>query len=1140
MSSVDLPGSGTTLERLGRYRIEEKLGQGGMGAVYLAHDSKLDRRVAIKVLPSESVHDPDAVARFQREAKALAKLSHPGIVQAFDSEEQDGRHFLVMEYVAGQSLADLLKAKGRVPPLQAADYVHQAALALHHAHQKGLIHRDIKPSNLLLTPDGQIKVLDLGLARFLQDQIGDPSRTREGTVMGTPDYMAPEQFRDARHVDARSDIYALGCTLYHLLTGRVPFPGTSLAEKCTGHEEREPPPVEELCPDAPAGLALVVRRMMAKHPADRFQTAGELAEALSLYVSGASAMVLNLKNTVDWQGSQLTFRGSAPPRRRRSRLPWAIAGAAAVALVVALPLLLMVAWPRLFPRGGEQLVDNDTDDNNTKPKDEPPVPPPDDPNVLTVAKTGPAKFRTIAEALAQVKPGQTIRVLDDGTYAESLFIDNQARHKDIVLEAPKRATLLLTDEHSNSLLIQGVSGARVSGFRFRDDLKREEDQRGFILLKDRCPGVVLEDLDLLGKGSLYGIGMISVNNLKDEEPTIVRRCVVQTRESHDPIGMVNLGGPPVRGIAVRDNRLTGGRCGIYVGNAVAAVQITGNTIWNGQYAGIEIINLVPGLEPILIANNTVSGRATAVRVGDSRPGFRYAQGQVEFCNNILVAGLGGDLMFLTSKDERQAQPDEEGAGRLAKLWTFRNNYRDVPSGDPGGGFPLAKDDRRLDKDHLLSRDPKHADFMRPTPESPLAKDGAGKSDPSLPAYVGAVPPKGAEAWDWRWTWDARARKLLTVSKDPKVGGRFRTICDAVRLVRPGMTIRVLDDADYNEPVLFNDANLHAGVVLEAPKKATLLMTADVPRPITIQDVPAIQIKGFRFRERDVSRPRDRFFVLVRHRCPGTILEDLDIQSQGAKVGIYLLAPRNEPTVRPIVIQRCAIRLASPEQFGIAVQGTVNGEPGIARGIILRDNQVSGGQQGLFLSGRLADIFVVGNRIWNCELAGIELRHLGAEAERILIANNSILGEHSCLRVWDRPNHPKRRKGQVEICNNVFAEARLGDAQVVLSPDDKKADVTEQESADVAANWPFHHNFREAGSWAKPIIPVGAQDQKLTSSQLLSRLPSHEDFLRPAPGSPLTTGGAGGDLPAYAGAVPPKGTHPWDWDKTWKARQGKQK
>lgn len=261
-----LAGRGAECILAKRYVIRQKLGAGAMGTVYLADDKKLDRRVAIKVLPAPRINDAGAIARFQREAKALAKLAHPNIVQAYDSDEEQGRHFLVMEYAEGANLADLIRAQGRIHSARAADYAYQVALGLQNAHDKGLVHRDLTPGNLLLTPQGTVKILDLGLARFLQDHVGDTTLTREGAGVGTPDYMPPEQFHDARHVDARSDIYSLGCTLYHLIAGRVPFPGSSISEKYAAHEERDPQPLEEFCDDVPAGLALAVQRMMSKRP----------------------------------------------------------------------------------------------------------------------------------------------------------------------------------------------------------------------------------------------------------------------------------------------------------------------------------------------------------------------------------------------------------------------------------------------------------------------------------------------------------------------------------------------------------------------------------------------------------------------------------------------------------------------------------------------------------------------------------------------------------------------------------------------------------------------------------------------------------------------------------------------------------
>jgi len=270
---------------IGSYQLTDLLGEGGMGRVFKAKHMRLGRDVALKVIRKEKLANPVAVSRFRQEIHAAAQLSHPNVVMAFDAEEAEGGGLcLSMEYVEGTDLTKLVRANGPMPIPMACDAIRQAAIGLQHAFERGLVHRDVKPSNLLLTPRGQVKVLDLGLALLQEPSYagGEVANrvTQDGFVLGTPDFLAPEQAQNPTGVDIRADVYALGATLYYLVTARVPYEGANPTEKLLKHVTEPPPSLRKYLPDAPPQLDALIGWIMAKRPDDRPQTPMQVAMAL--------------------------------------------------------------------------------------------------------------------------------------------------------------------------------------------------------------------------------------------------------------------------------------------------------------------------------------------------------------------------------------------------------------------------------------------------------------------------------------------------------------------------------------------------------------------------------------------------------------------------------------------------------------------------------------------------------------------------------------------------------------------------------------------------------------------------------------------------------------------------------------------
>jgi serine/threonine protein kinase len=346
---------------LGPYQILAPIGRGGMGTVFMARDERSNLLVALKVLPPRLAREAERMrSRFLREMAVSRRVSHPHLAWTYETGLRRKVYYIAMEYIPGKNLSRLVHDEGPLRPQRAARLLAEAAEGLEHAHNLGLVHRDLKPSNIMVTPHDHAKVLDLGLALVAGEKVDDPAVVGgSGYIVGTMDYISPEQTADAAGVDARSDIYSLGCTLYFALSGQPPFLGGSHKDKIRRHRHEEPVPLEQLRPELPPAFAAMVRHMMAKDPAKRYPSAIAVAEDLRAWAAGEPVLPLDRPEDVEYADAVDSVRASAPSseyslvlpdlrlseedleRRRRWLLPLACAlGLGVLGLVILVVVLL--------------------------------------------------------------------------------------------------------------------------------------------------------------------------------------------------------------------------------------------------------------------------------------------------------------------------------------------------------------------------------------------------------------------------------------------------------------------------------------------------------------------------------------------------------------------------------------------------------------------------------------------------------------------------------------------------------------------------------------------------------------------------------------------------------------------------------
>lgn len=710
-----------SLGKLGKYEIHKIIGSGAFGVVLKAFDEQLRRAVAIKILNRQFSSSATARRRFIREARAAAAVSHSNVVAIHAVEEQAGTPFLVMELVTGPSLRDRISEMKKLPPIEVIRLGAQIASGLAAAHAQGVVHRDIKPGNIMLEKSlDRVKITDFGLARVAIDNIELTSR---GMAMGTPAYMSPEQIAgDNDKIDARSDLFALGCVLFAALVGHSPFQGRTALEMARRVSEYDPTPLSQLDPSIPQFLSDLVEQLLKKNPEDRYQSAAEVAGLLNRYL-----VALNQASSDKFQSVL-----HAPLLRTQViktddvRRPFSQIKFISV-IVLALGAVGAGLWnypptKKVPERTDGQKLGNSL--NGIVRKTDSVVS-----NVelqeLTVSQSGDAQFKSLSEALAKVTPKTTIRILDDAIYRESLMISGDKRFSGLKIIAEKRATLAVPNPSNPTprlIEISQVDDVLLKGWKI------DAPKDGHAVYTVEAGSIVLEDLIIEQPADVGLIGAIQIHAMRSPKngPVEVKNChIVTAGEAHCVwIHATNLPPSEIRLTGNRFERRSnvGTNIAVWLNDdaTLEGLSICNNLIIKGHCAlslflhgkvlpkRIEIKNNTFFQSPTWLAFDTVQAKEPIARI----------------VNNLII---GSDHIDSPNIDE------------APRHWEFRSNWWELgptTEHDPGRSGMVAES-KMADSLKFLSRDPAHPEFMRPAPSATWLESGTGGAEGK---YVGAFEP----------------------------------------------------------------------------------------------------------------------------------------------------------------------------------------------------------------------------------------------------------------------------------------------------------------------------------------------------------------------------------------------------------------